>query len=63
MSEREDEAVAELVAAKDAYRADPTTENKAAKADAVEAVQAIRNEERADRVGVTVSADSFTKEG
>ena len=57
MSDREDEAVAVLVAAKDAYRADPSPENKAAKAEAVRAVEDIRNEERAGRAGVSVTAD------
>lgn len=62
MSDRENEAVAVLVAAKDAYRADPSPENKAAKAEAVATVTAIRNEERADRTGVSVAGDAFTKE-
>lgn len=57
MSEREDKAVANLVAAKDAYREDPSDKNKARKAKAVQAVQDIRNEERADRVGVSVTAE------
>jgi hypothetical protein len=57
MSQREDEAVAVLVAAKDAYREDPSEENKARKAEAVRAVQDIRNEERAGRTGVTVTTD------
>lgn len=56
MSEREDEAGAVLVAAKDAYRADPSEENKAAKAKAVRALVEIRNEERAGRTGVSVTA-------
>lgn len=57
MSEREDKAVAVLVAAKDAYREDPSDKNKARKAKAVRALQDIRNEERADREGFSVTAE------
>lgn len=60
MSDREDKAVAVLVAAKDAYRADPSARNKAAKAKAVAAVVAVRNDERADRTGFSVAGDAFT---
>jgi hypothetical protein len=54
-------AGAELIAAKDAYRADPSPENKAAKAAAAERLQAIRNTVRADRP-TTVVADTMTTE-
>lgn len=57
MSQREAEAVAVLVAAKDAYRNNPTDENKVRKAEAVRAVEEIRNEERAHRPGVMVRAE------
>lgn len=63
MSQREDEAVTALVAAKDAYRADPSPENKARKAEAVRVVTEIRNQERADRAGVSVAGDAFVTEG
>jgi hypothetical protein len=59
MSDREDEAVAVLVAAKDAYRKDPSEENGKAKAEAVAAVEAIRQEERSGRTGVSVAGDAF----
>ena len=63
MSDREDKAVAVLTAAKDAYREDPSGRNKARKAAAVARVVAIRNEERAERTGVTVAGDAFMTEG
>ncbi len=56
---REEEAVAELVAAKDAYRDDPSEANRQRKADAVAAVQAVRFEERANRAGVRVAGDAY----
>lgn len=58
-AEWEDAAVAELVAAKDAFRADPSEVNRVRKADAVAAVQAIRAEERSNRSGVRVAGDAY----
>lgn len=58
-AEREEEAVAELVAAKDACRERPTDANRARKAAAAAAVQAIRAEERIDRPGVGVVGDAY----
>ncbi len=58
-AEREDEAVVELVAAKDAYRDDPSEANRQRKADAVAAVQALRFEERANRTGIRVAGDAY----
>lgn len=60
-AEREEAAVAELVAAKDAYRADPSGENRARKVAAVEAVRAIRAEERTD--AVRIGGDAFVTGG
>lgn len=59
-AQREDAAVAELVAAKDAYRTDPSDANRDRKAAAVAAVQALRAAERADRTGVQVCGDAYT---
>jgi hypothetical protein len=56
-AEREDEACVELVAAKDAYRDDPTAENLERKQMAVMTVQDIRAEERT--AGVQVCGDAF----
>lgn len=62
-AEREEEAVAELVAAKEAFRDDPSEANRRRKADAVAAVQAARFEERANRTGIRVAGDAFVKAG
>lgn len=62
-AESEEAAVADLVAAKDAFRADPSEDNRQHKADAVAAVQAVRAEERANRVGVRLAGDAFVKAG
>ncbi len=58
-AEREEEAVAKLVAAKDAFRDDPSEANRQRKADAVAAVQAVRLAERANRTGVRVVGDAY----
>jgi hypothetical protein len=58
-AEREDAAVAELVAAKDAYRRNPSEANRARKAAAVAAVQALRADERSGRTGPRVAGDAF----
>ena len=52
-AEAEEAACEDLVAAKDAYRDDPSEENKVLKAAAVEAVQLVRAEERLKRVDST----------
>jgi hypothetical protein len=67
-AEREAESGAVLVAAKDAYRADPSEENKAAKDAAVRAVQDIRAEERgsrepADPKGFRLAGDAYVVGG
>lgn len=62
-AEQEEEAVAELVAAKDAYREDASGENKARKAAAAAAVRAIRNEERSRPGRQMVAGDAFTGTG
>lgn len=62
-AEREDIAVIELVAAKDAYQADPSDANRERKAAAVAAVLAIRAEERAQRPGMRVCGDAYVSEG
>ncbi len=59
-AQAEDAAVADLVAAKDNYRADPNPTTKAAKDAAVAAVQALRQTERATRKGVRIVGDAFT---
>lgn len=51
-SDRELAAVDQLVAAKDAYRTDPTEANRKAKAKAVAKVQKIRAEDRQGRTGL-----------
>lgn len=58
-AEREEAAVAELVAAKDACRADSSDANRARKTAAIAAVQAIRAEERANRTAVGIVGDAF----
>ncbi len=62
MGDDEFEAGAALIAAKDAYRADPSEENKKAKAEATARLQSIRNQARADRTGVSVSGDAVATE-
>jgi hypothetical protein len=52
------ELLAELVAAKQAYRDDPSEENKRRKADAVAAVREHRARERAGRAGNAVGGDA-----
>jgi len=56
-------ALDELVAAKDAHRADPNPDTEARKAAAVEAITRIRKHLRADRTGVAVAGDAFTVNG
>jgi hypothetical protein len=62
-AEAEEAAVEELVAAKDAYRADPSAENKARRAAAVEAVSAVRAEERSRPGRQMVAGDAFISTG
>lgn len=59
-AEREEEALDELVKAKEAHRKKSTDETKARRDAAVEAVQAIRAEERANRAGITIGGDAYT---
>lgn len=51
--------LAELVAAKEAYRADPSPENKVRKAAAVGAVQQLRAHLRVGRTSNQVGGDAF----
>jgi len=62
-AEAEEAAVVELVAAKDAFRADPSDANRERKAAAVAAVQAVRFEERANRTGIRLAGDAFVNGG
>ena len=62
-AEAEEAAVEELVAAKDAYRGDPSDTNRLRKAVAVAAVQAIRFEERANRSGIRLAGDAYVTGG
>jgi hypothetical protein len=55
----EETAVGELVAAKEAYREDPTPENRARRDAAVTAVQAIRAEERSQPGRSMVAGDAY----
>lgn len=57
-SSREKAAVDQLIAAKDAFREDPSEKNRKARDKAVAAVQKIRNEDRADRTGL-IGGDAF----
>jgi hypothetical protein len=57
-SSRETAAVDQLVAAKDAYREDPSDENRKARDAAVKKVQKIRAEEREGRTGLSVGGDA-----
>lgn len=56
--ERHDEIAAAHDAALEAYRADPSEENKAAYRDMAAALQEWRAADRADREGLTVIADT-----
>lgn len=58
----EDEGVRELIAAKDAYRADPSEANRARKAAAVDYVQSLRTEERDQPGRMRISGDAFTSD-
>lgn len=61
LSDQEIAATAAHIAAKDAYRNDPTAENKAAKEATGKALIDVRNSDRAGRpAGVTVTADAFS---
>lgn len=51
--------LAELVAAKDAYREDPTSANRERKAAAIESVVALRALQRAGREAHAVGGDAF----
>jgi len=55
----EGDLLADLVAAKDAHRANPTQDSRARKAAAVEAVQEYRAATRAGRSGHGVGGDAF----
>jgi hypothetical protein len=57
-SSRETAAVDQLVAAKDAYREDPSEENRKARDAAVKKVQKIRAEQREGRTGLSVGGDA-----
>jgi hypothetical protein len=57
-SSRETAAVDQLVAAKDAYREDPSEANRKARDKAVAKVQKIRAEEREGRTGLSVGGDA-----
>jgi hypothetical protein len=57
-SSRETAAVDQLVAAKDAYRKDPSEENRKARDAAVKKVQKIRAEQREGRAGLIVGGDA-----
>lgn len=62
-AEAEDEAGVELVAAKDAYMAKPSDENRRRKAAAVDAIQALRAEARTNRRTLGVVGDAFVTGG
>lgn len=62
-AEQEEEACAELVAAKDAYRGDPTPENKALRDAAFAVVRDIRNEERSRPGRRMIAGDAFNSIG
>lgn len=57
-AEREDEAGVELVAAKDAYRDDPSENNRLRRDRAVAEIQQIRRDKRAGR-GMAIAGDAF----
>jgi hypothetical protein len=59
----ETRATEKLIAAKAAYRDNPTDANRARKAAAVEHIQALRAAVRADRTGTTVAGDAYTEGG
>lgn len=58
-AEREDSACADLVDAKDAYREEPTEENRQWRDQCVDYVLSIRAEERADRRRLFIGGDAF----
>lgn len=62
-AEAEEAAVVELVAAKDAYRADPSPDNKTRRDAAIAAVGAIRTEERSHPGRHMVAGDAFISTG
>lgn len=62
-AEAEEAAIEELVAAKNAYRNDPTAENKARRDAAVTAVQAARAEERSHPGRSMMAGDTFISTG
>lgn len=62
-AEAEEAALVEMTAAKDAYREDPSPDNKARRAAAVAAVQAIRLEERTHPGRQLVAGDAFVTGG
>ena len=59
-AEAEEEAGAELIAAKDAYREDPSEENRVRRAAASEAVRTVRLAERSRPGRQTIAGDAFT---
>jgi len=58
-AEQEEALLGDLVAAKEAYRTNPSRPNRAARAAAVTAVQALRATERADRARVRIAGDAY----
>jgi len=58
-AEQEEDAVAVLVDAKEAYRYDPTEANKARKATAAAALRAIHDAERARNTRQRVAGDAY----
>lgn len=62
-AEAEEAALEELGAAKDAYRDDPSQENKVRRQAAIVAVSAIRTEERSLPGRHTVAGDAFISTG
>lgn len=56
----EADATGELIAAKLAYRDDPSEGNRWRKAEAVEVIREIRAAVRADRPGIQVGGDAYT---
>jgi hypothetical protein len=62
-AEQEEKALAELVAAKDAYREDRSAENKARRDAAAAAVRDIRNEERSQPGRRMIAGDAFNAMG
>lgn len=62
-AELEEDALAELVAAKDAYRADQSPANKARRQAAMDTVREIRQQERSRPGRQMVAGDAFSSTG